>query len=44
MPLVISDEVLRAAGLTEREALIVFACGIFQARCMSLGRAGKSSD
>lgn len=29
MPVVIADEVLKAAGLTEREAKIEFACRLF---------------
>ena len=31
MPLTISDDVLASAGLTEREALIEFACRLFDA-------------
>jgi predicted HTH domain antitoxin len=31
MPLTISDELLKDAGLTEREALIEFACRMFDA-------------
>jgi predicted HTH domain antitoxin len=41
MPLVISDEVLRAAHLTEREAMLEFACRLFEAGRLSLGHAGK---
>ncbi len=31
MPLVIPDDALREAGLSEREALIEFACHLFEA-------------
>jgi len=41
MPLTIPDETLRAAGLTEREALIEFACRLFDAGKLSLPAAGK---
>jgi predicted HTH domain antitoxin len=41
MPLVISDEVLRAAQLTEKEALVEFACRLFEAGRLSLGHAGE---
>jgi predicted HTH domain antitoxin len=41
MPLTISDETLRAAGLNEREALIEFACRLFDAGKLSLPAASK---
>ena len=41
MPLVISDEVLQQAHLTEREALIEFACRLFDAGRLTLGHAGR---
>ena len=41
MPLVISDEDLRKTGLSERDALIEFACRLFQAEKLSLPAAAK---
>jgi predicted HTH domain antitoxin len=41
MGLHISDELLRLAGLDEREALIEFACRMFQARKLELWPAAK---
>jgi predicted HTH domain antitoxin len=41
MPLTISDEVLKQAGLTEREALIEFACRLFDAGKLTLPGAGR---
>lgn len=41
MPLVISDDVLNQADLTEREALIEFACRLFDAGRLSIGHAGR---
>jgi predicted HTH domain antitoxin len=41
MPLVISDEILKQAKLSERDALIEFACRLFDAGRLSLGHAGK---
>jgi predicted HTH domain antitoxin len=41
MPLVISDEVLRQANLTEREALIEFACRLFDGGRLSIGHAAR---
>ncbi len=41
MGLHISDEVLREAGLDEREALIEFACRMFQAKKLTLWPAAK---
>jgi predicted HTH domain antitoxin len=41
MPLVISDDALRAAGLDEHEAPIELACLLFDAGRMSIGHAAK---
>jgi predicted HTH domain antitoxin len=41
MPVVISDETLRDAGLTEREALIEIACRLFSAGKLALWPAAK---
>jgi predicted HTH domain antitoxin len=41
MPLVISDDILRQANLTEREALIEFACRLFDSGRLSLGHAAR---
>lgn len=41
MPLTISDETLREAGLDEREALIEFACRLFDAGKLHLWPAAK---
>jgi predicted HTH domain antitoxin len=41
MPLVISDETLRDAKLTEREARIEIACRLFDAGRLSLPAAGR---
>lgn len=41
MPLTISDEALRRAGLTEQEALIEFACRLFDAEKLSVHDAAK---
>ena len=41
MPLTIPDEVLREAGLCEREALVEFACRMFDAGRLTLGSAAK---
>jgi predicted HTH domain antitoxin len=41
MPLVIPDEVLQEAGLGERDALIEFACRLFDAGKLSLGGAAR---
>ena len=41
MPLTIPDETLRAAGLDEREALIEFACRLFDAGKLALWPAAK---
>ena len=41
MPVVISDETLRDAGLTEREALLEIACRLFGAGKLALRSAAK---
>jgi predicted HTH domain antitoxin len=41
MPLVISDEILQQARLSEREALIEFVCRLFDAGRLTLGHAGR---
>ena len=41
MPLTIPDETLREAGLDEREALIEFACRLFDAGKLHLWPAAK---
>jgi predicted HTH domain antitoxin len=41
MPLTISDETLKKAGLTEREALIEFACRLFDAGRLSVHEAAR---
>ena len=41
MPVVISDETLRVAGLTEREALVEIACRLFGAGKLALWPAAK---
>ena len=41
MALVISDEDLQRTGLSERDALIEFACRMFQAEKLSLPAAAK---
>ncbi len=41
MPVLIPDETLRAAGLTEREALIEIACRLFDAGKLHLWPAAK---
>jgi predicted HTH domain antitoxin len=41
MPLVISDETLREAGLTEGDALVEFACRLFGADKLTLWSAAK---
>ena len=39
MPLIISDELLKAAGLTEEQAKLEFACRLFDAGKLSIGHA-----
>lgn len=41
MPVTIPDEVLRQAGLTEREALIEIACRLFDAGKLALWPAAQ---
>jgi predicted HTH domain antitoxin len=41
MPVVIPDEVLREAGLSEREALVEIACRLFDAEKLALWPAAK---
>ncbi|HEX4054110.1 MAG TPA: UPF0175 family protein [Tepidisphaeraceae bacterium] len=41
MPLVISDDMLLAANLTEREALIEFSCRLFEAGKLDLWPAAR---
>ena len=41
MPLTISDEVLKQAKLTEREALIEFACSLFDAERLNVHEAAR---
>jgi predicted HTH domain antitoxin len=41
MPLVIPDDALRGAGLSEREALIEFACRLFESRKLTLSGAAR---
>ncbi len=41
MPVVISDETLQQAGLTEREAIIEFACRLFDIGKLHLWPAAK---
>jgi predicted HTH domain antitoxin len=41
MPVIISDETLQAAGLTEREAKIEIACRLFDAGKLPLWPAAK---
>jgi predicted HTH domain antitoxin len=41
MTITIPDDILVAAGLTEKEALIEFACRLFDAEKLGLFQAGK---
>ena len=41
MPVVISDETLKQAGLTEREAVVEIACRLFDAGKLALWPAAK---
>ena len=41
MPLVISDDALRAAGLDEQKAPVEIACLLFDAGRMSIGHAAE---
>lgn len=44
MPVVISDQILKEAGLNEREALIEFACRLYDAGRLSLWSAARLAD
>ena len=44
MPVVIPDEVLREAGLSEREALVEIACQLFDAEKLDLWPAAKLAN
>ncbi len=41
MPLTISDEVLREAGLTEHELAVEIACRLFAGQILSQAQAGR---
>jgi predicted HTH domain antitoxin len=41
MPVIIPDETLRAAGLTEREAVVEIACRLFDAGKLALWPAAQ---
>ena len=41
MPLVISDEMLRAAGMNEQEAKVEIACRLFDAAKLTIGHAAR---
>jgi predicted HTH domain antitoxin len=41
MPLIIPDETLKEAGLSEREALVEFACRMFDAGRLTLWSAAR---
>lgn len=44
MPLVITDELLRSAGLTEREAAIEIACRLYAAGVLDMPQAVRLAD
>lgn len=44
MPLVIPDDVLKATGLTERDALIEFSCRLYDAGKLGLWPAARTCD
>jgi predicted HTH domain antitoxin len=44
MPLVISDETLRVAGMDEREAKVEIACRLFDAGKLTIGRASRLAE
>jgi predicted HTH domain antitoxin len=44
MSVVISDEVLQAAGLTDRDALVEIACRLFDAGRLALWPAAKMAS
>lgn len=41
MTFTIPDDILRLAGLTEREAIVEFACRLFDAQKLDLHTAGR---
>lgn len=41
MPLVITDETLRAAGMDKREAKVEIACRLFDAGKLTIGHASR---
>lgn len=41
MPLIIEDEILKKAGLSERDARIEFACRLFDAEIFSVHEAAR---
>ena len=41
MPVVISDEFLRAAGMSEQEATLEFVCRLFDAGKLAFGQAAR---
>jgi predicted HTH domain antitoxin len=41
MPLIIEDEILKQAGLSERDARIEFACRLFDAEIFSVHEAAR---
>lgn len=44
MPVIIPDETLRAAGLTEAQAKVEIACRLFEAGTLALWPAAKLAD
>ena len=44
MPLVIPDDMLKAAGMNEREAKIEIACRWFDAGKLAIGHAARLAD
>lgn len=44
MPLVITDEMLRVAGLSEREAQVEIACRWFDAGKLTVGHAARFAE
>jgi predicted HTH domain antitoxin len=44
MPLIISDESLKAAGLTEQEAKVEIACRLFDAGKLTIGHASRMAN
>ena len=41
MTITIPDDILRQAGMTEQDALVEFACRLFQTRRLNLGSAAR---